>query len=160
MVQGKETKATSLILTLVVLILLCLPIDIKSAGISQGCTLWQRLSYPFLHGSILHAGVNCWCLLSICFNRNTPMWQLIAAYVIAVSYPSILMNSHTATVGMSGVIFALLGIISLTSRKWYVNVAFIMAIILFGYLLPNIDATLHLYCYLVGLIVGLLTKPI
>ena len=159
MVSGKETKAASLVLTIVIAVLLLLPIDVKAAGMSQGCSLWQRMCYPFLHASILHAAVNCWCLLSIVFNRTIMMWQLMAAYVIAVSYPSVWMG-QTVTVGLSGMLFALLGIISVMSRKCYLNVAVIGSVILFGYLFPNINASLHLYCYLVGLMVGLLTTPI
>lgn len=159
MVSGKETKAASLVLTIVIAVLLLLPINVKAAGMSQGCSLWQRVCYPFLHASILHAAVNCWCLLSIVFNRTIMMWQMIAAYVIAVSYPSVWMG-QTVTVGLSGMLFALLGIISVMSRKCYLNVAVIGSVILFGYLFPNINASLHLYCYLVGLMVGLLTTPI
>lgn len=159
MVSGKETKAASLVLTAVIAVLLLLPIDVKAAGMSQGCSLWQRLCYPFLHGSILHAAVNCWCLLSIVFNRTITVWQMIAAYAIAVSYPSVWMG-QTVTVGLSGMLFALLGTISVMSRKWYLNVAVIGSVILFGYLFPNINASLHLYCYIVGLAVGFINKPV
>lgn len=159
MVSGKEAQATSLILTVAILFLLLLPIDVKAAGMSQGCSLWQRMCYPFLHASILHAAVNCWCLLSIVFNRTVMMWQMMVAYAIAVSYPSVWMG-QTVTVGLSGMLFALLGIISMTSRKWYLNVAVIGSVILFGYLFPNINASLHLYCYIAGLAVGVINKPV
>ena len=49
---------------------------------------------------------------------------MIAAYAIAISYPSVWMG-QTVTVGLSGMLFALLGTISLMSRKWYLNVAVI-----------------------------------
>ena len=159
MVSRTKTKVASLVLTLIVSCLLLLPIDVSTVGIRQGCTLWQRLCYPFLHASLLHAGINCWCLLSISFGSNIPLWKLVVAYLIAVSYPSILMGSQS-TVGLSGLVFALLGTICVTSRKWYVNISIILGIICFGFLLPHINATLHLYCYLAGLLVGLLTKPV
>ena len=159
MVSGAKTKVASLVLTVVVLTALCLPIDVKAVGLSRGCTLWQRMGYISLHGSILHALVNLWCLLSLCFNRNIPLWQFVTSYAIAVSYPTFLMGDGT-TVGLSGMIFALLGMISLASSRWHVNVAFCMVIIGFGYLLPNIDASLHLYCYIAGLAVGAINKPV
>lgn len=159
MVSGKETKVASLVLTVIIAVLLLIPIDVKAAGMSQGCSLWQRMCYPFLHASILHAAVNCWCLLSIVFNRTIMMWQMIAAYAVAVSYPSVWMG-QTVTVGLSGMLFALLGIISVMSRKCYLNVAVIGSVILFGYLFPNINASLHLYCYIAGLAVGAINKPV
>lgn len=159
MVSGKETKAASLVLTHIALVLLCLPIDANAVGISRGCSLWQRMCYPFFHATILHALVNCWCLLSIAFNSSIHIWKLMAAYIIAISYPDILMGSQP-TVGLSGLIFALLGIISLSAGRWYINVPILLCIASCGFLLPNINATLHLYCYLVGLMVGLLTTPL
>lgn len=164
MVQGKETKVASLVLTLIVFCLLCLPIDVSAVGVSQGCTLWQRLCYSFFHANIIHAAVNCWCLLSICFARPISIWQLVVAYIIASTYPidtlSAWYGNQLPTVGLSGVIFALLGIISVMSRKWWLNVAIIGSFIMAGFFLPHINATLHLYCYLVGLLVGLFTTPI
>lgn len=159
MVSGKETKVASLVLTLVIAVLLLLPIDVKAAGMSQGCSLWQRMCYPFLHASILHAAVNCWCLLSICFNQSIHIWKLLAAYIIAISYPELFMGSQS-TVGMSGLIFALLGIISLSAGRWYINIPILVCIASCGFLLPNINATLHLYSYIVGLMVGMLTTPL
>ena len=168
MVPAEKTQAASLILTLLAFVLMLCPIDIRQWGISQGCTFWQRLAYPFLHASWLHVGLNCWCLLSIVFTRDIKPWQLIMAYIIAISYPVDLLSSTAqalspssplSTVGLSGFIFALLGTISLQSRKWYLNIAIIGTFIAIGFLLPGINATLHLYCYLAGLLVSVLTTP-
>lgn len=160
MVPSEKTQAASLVLTLITLCLLLCPIDIQLWGISRGCGLWQRLVYPFLHGSLLHCALNCWCLLSIVFFRRIPLWQLIAAYLIAITYPADLLGVQTATVGLSGVCFALLGIISLASIRCWLNIIAIGTFICVGFLLPNINASLHLYCYLAGLLVSLLTTPI
>lgn len=198
MVPAEKTQAASLILTLLAFILMLCPIDIRQWGISQGCTFWQRLAYPFLHASWLHVGLNCWCLLSIVFTKDIKPWQLIMAYIIAVTYPVDLLSSALAseaspsspfsplaseatpspsspllpsaaqalspssplsTVGISGFIFALLGTISLQSRKWYLNIAVIGSFIAIGFFVPGINATLHLYCYLAGLLVSVLTTP-
>ncbi len=185
MVPAEKTQAASLILTLLAVVLMLCPIDIRQWGISQGCTPWQRLAYPFLHASWLHCAINCWCLLSIVFAREIKPWQLIIAYIIAISYPVDLLSSPLAseatpspsspllpsaaqalspssplsTVGLSGFIFALLGTNSLQSRKWYLNIAIIGLFIAAGFLLPGINATLHLYCYLAGLLVSVLTTP-
>lgn len=170
MVPSEKTQAASLVLTLITLCLLMCPIDIQHWGISRGCGLWQRLAYPFLHASLLHCALNCWCLLSIVFFRRIPLWQLIAAYLIAITYPidtlSAWLNcqlsiiNSQSTVGLSGVCFALLGIISLASIRCWLNIIAIGTFICVGFLLPNINASLHLYCYLAGLLVSLLTTPI
>ncbi len=161
MVSGAKAKTASLVLTLVVVAVALLSPDLTGMGLYQGCTLWQRLSYLFLHASLLHCFVNCWVLLSVVFSRKLPFWQLIAAYIIAITYPVGIFASlaeYDAVVGLSGMVFALIGIITPSTAK-LAGVLSIVAFILIGAIMPNVAWTLHLYCYLVGLIVGMITTP-
>lgn len=162
MVSGAKTKAASLILTLVVIVVTLWSPDLTGSGLYQGCTLWQRFSYPFLHASLLHCIVNCWVLLSVAFSRKVPFWQLFTAYIIAITYPVGIFTSlaeYDAVVGLSGLVFALLGIITPSTAK-LAGVLSIVTFILIGAIMPNVAWTLHLYCYLVGLTVGMITTPV
>lgn len=163
MVSEEKAKAASLVLTLTVIVLALCPVDISGIGIRQGCPLWQRLSYTFLHAGIMHAIANCWCLLSLTFGQRVRLWQLAVSYAIAVTYPvdtiCSLQASCLSTVGMSGLCFALIGIITPSARRaaFFLSLAMLLAA---GFLFPGVNATLHLYCCLAGLIVGLLTTPV
>lgn len=162
MVPGKEAKAASLVLTIVSVVLVLVSPDIARHGIGEGSTLLQRLSYPFFHANLLHAGLNCWVLLSLCFNRTVPGWMIPTAYLVSVTYPAGLFASlarHGVAVGLSGMIFAMVGMLTLTLRKPLPAIAYTMAFVLIGAVLPNIAWTLHLYCYAAGLMVGYIVIP-
>lgn len=159
MVLGKEAKTPSLVLTVMVIAIALYSPDLAGQGISPSCTLGQRLSYPFFHASILHCLVNCWVLLSVVFGRRIPIWQMAVAYIIAISYPASLFASlaESPAVGLSGLIFGLLGMVTMTTARPLQIAAYMITFIILGAIMPNIAWTLHLYCYIVGLLIGFLT---
>lgn len=133
--------------------------DWNAVGVSADCDILQRLGYSFFHASFLHAAVNAWCFLSILFIYEVTWWQILAAFLIAVAAPDLVLSS-TPTVGLSAVCFALLGSIAFqVRRKLYYNGCMALYIAV-GFLLPLVNGWLHLYSYVAGLIVGLLTCPI
>lgn len=158
MVLGEKAKAASLVLTLIVVAIALYRTDLAGVGIYQGCTLWQRLSYPFFHATIIHCLLNCWVLLSVVFDRNIPLWYIVVSYMVAVSYPAgfFVSLAESPAVGLSGMIFAMLGMVTMTTGRPFRVAAYLLAFILFGAVLPNIAWTLHLYCYVTGLLIGLL----
>lgn len=166
MVRRTQAKTTTLILIVVVLIISavqCLGvIEPEQYGICKGCSLSARLSYCLFHANIYHAVVNIWCLLSLAFIYEYSLKQLFTAYLISAFYPVdwFWFTSSMPTVGLSGVCFALMGMVSYkVKRKLYYH-SWIAAFIAVGFLLPNANAWLHLYCYVVGLMVGFLNAPI
>ena len=128
-------------------------------GISKNCNLQSRLIYPFFHASFIHAFVNVWCLLGIVFLYDISFWRLLTAYIVAIFVPETLL-SDIPTVGLSCVCYTLLGsLIFEVKRKLYFQ--FSMAVyIAVGFLFPAINASIHVYGYLAGLLVGLLNAPI
>jgi hypothetical protein len=112
-------------------------------------------------------------LLCLVFYYNIGIGNMLLAYFVAVTVPvSLLCCDIVAapTVGFSSVIFCLLGMTSWTvKRKLYYN--FIIGIyIYFGYVIPIAcsyfgltvavpNNLLHIYCYVVGLLVGFLNAP-
>lgn len=162
----KKEKITALIVAAVTI---CLSLsstwDWQTVGIYAGGSLYSRLLYPFFHASLLHATLNAWCLLSIVFTYNIKIWRLLLSYIIAITIPidtlgSFIANMTLPTVGLSAVVFVLFGSISFeVLRKWYYQ-AWMLLYLAMGFLFPNTNAWLHLYCYLAGLVIALMNKPI
>ena len=148
---------------------------IETIALSPDCSLLARLAYSFFHASILHAVINCWCLLTIVFIYDVPLCYLAIAYAIAATFPTCLSTVPSAfplglTVGLSAVCFALMGMVSFqTKRKAYFH-TWVLSLILVGFTLPYIcfvcgytiatpNSILHLYSYVAGLMVGFLNSP-
>lgn len=168
MVQETLSRTSALSLAAIIILLYVLfDVEPSEVGIWQGVTLCNRFTYPFFHASFLHAFMNIWCLLSVVFMYPLSLWSLLISFAIAISFPidtlySILpLYSLTIpSVGLSGVCFALMGRLSfMVRRKWYYQ-SWLAFYILLGFIFPNTNGWLHLYCYLMGVFVAFLNKPL
>lgn len=167
MVREKKTKAAFLVISLIAIALsvadIFLPIPLQSVGIGSGSSFPNSFIYHFFHANIFHAILNVWCLLTIAFIYDAKAWQLILGYVIASLIPGYLCcTTVTAqpTIGLSGICFTLMGlIIPNVKRKLYYNIC-VFTFIAIGFFFPYVNASLHLRCYVVGLLVGFLNTPI
>nr|DAI43692.1 MAG TPA: GlpG-like protein [Caudoviricetes sp.] len=138
--------------------------DWQTVGIYAGSNMLGRLLYPFFHANTFHALLNSWCLLSVVFIYDIGIGRLLSAYMIAVFVPvdtlGYFMTMDSPTVGLSGMVFALFGSISFeVLRKRYYQ-SWMIFYLAAGFLLPNTNAVLHLWCYVLGLIMALLNKPV
>lgn len=129
------------------------------AALAADASLWQRLAYPFAHANFLHAAVNAWCLLSLVFSYNVSSWQCLAAYAIAVAVPSFVLTAQPV-VGLSGVCFALIGLMSFSVRRRLYYQAWAAAALAIAFFFSNAAALLHLWCYAMGVLMAALTTPI
>ena len=173
MVRREKAKTASLILVAVCLMVCLLspllPVSLSDMGLSRGCGLTSRLCYSFFHASIFHLIGNCWVLLCVVFYYDVPLSRLAVSYIVAVSAPSF---SVMPTIGLSAVVYCLLGQVSYSvKRKVYYQFWVIISLILFGFVLPDMmdrcgaqiahpDNFLHIYCYVVGLLVGFFNSPV
>lgn len=125
-------------------------------GLFRGCSLLQRLSYPFLHQSLWHAAVNLYVLWQ-CLGSVKAGWNLLIFYIIAVSYP---FATDVPIVGLSGLVYAYMGYIApYAKRKLRYNL--IIAIYIgIGFLFPCMAVGVHIYCYVLGLLWGYLNAPL
>lgn len=159
MVQRTEEKVSVLVLTVLFVALSLFPNVRETLGLYAGCPWYGRLGYPFAHANILHAMVNSWCLLSFAFAYDISWKQLLAAYIIAISFPNSLLDA-IPVVGASGVCFALIGIVALRSKRRVFFQFWVLSILAVGFLFPSCAAWLHVYCYLLGLLIGMLSTPL
>lgn len=139
-------------------------------GVGVETQWWQRMCYHFVHASMFHALLNSWCLLCVAFLCDIPLQYIIIAYIIATLYPAdtahAMLCIGNPVVGMSGMCFALLGMVSWNSGskvKYHIWVASFIAIgivvpILLSLLLnrptARLDNALHIYAYLCGIGAG------
>ena len=139
-----------------VILSICAP---RQIALYTGCSIFNRLAYSFFHVNIFHALLNVWCLLSITFRYNLSWVHFMVAYIIAVCYPTLFLEGQPI-VGFSGVCFALLGMLSFrVARRLYFQLV-IWVNILLGFIVPGIAGFLHLYCFVVGVVVALVSTPI
>lgn len=152
----EKVAALWLSLILVAVSLLARFIDWYDVGVYAGCPWWHHVTYPFFHANVLHAALNCWCLLSVVFLYEVRWPRLLAMLAVAMcvpldalasAYPSLL----RPTVGLSGMIYALFGSLSFdVSRKWYYQRCMLLYISI-GFFLPNSNAIIHACCYAAGM---------
>lgn len=148
-----QTKTATLVLSLLVFMLAFF--DAPSACMLQpGCGITGRLCYHFFHANVFHAICNIWCLLALAFYYDIEDWELLLAFLIAATVPSVAMSSQPI-VGASGVCFALMGIVfhKVARKKYYLS--WIVPIVAVGFIIPGMAAALHLYCFAVGIAVAL-----
>ena len=160
MADRKAAKTIGLILAVVVLALefVC-NVDWSVVGICKGAQLTERLCYSLIHASLIHVAVNTWCLLSVIFIYDINWQKLAVAYLAAVFVPDLFL-SVTPTVGLSTVCYSLLGMAAFQTKRKLIYNTCIAIYILMGFLFPAVNAWLHLYGYLVGLLVGVLNLPV
>lgn len=148
----------------VVIVLRLLAVPSTEVGLYVGAPWWHRLTYQFFHAGWIHLAVNCWALLCIVFLYEIDLKMLLGALAAAASFPCGLLaplysTPMLTTIGLSGMCYALLGRYSFgVKRKLYYQLwwAFFIGI---GFFFPSVNAILHLYCYLCGLLLALLNKP-
>lgn len=99
------------------------------------------------------------CNLFVLWSIRNKM-NVIAAYVIAVAASWMPMFSDTPTVGLSGLLFALFGIMWGETGLLWKCVKTGVPVIIIMMLFPNVNGLLHLYCYMAGFIIGLIVRKI
>ena len=176
-----QTKTATLVLSLALLILAFFNAP-QQCVLQPGCGITGHLCYHFFHANFLHALCNVWCLLALAFYYDIEDWELILAFIIATSVPvdlgmalasspskiegaggsmidyaSCIMNFafEKPTVGASGIVFALMGIVfyKVARKKYYLS--WITPMVAVGFLIPSMAAIVHLYCFTLGITVSL-----
>jgi len=158
MVRGEVQKAAALVYVAVAACLLLTGAAADDVGLRAGCSVRARLAYPLFHANVFHYAVNAWCLLTLVFGYRVPGRALLAAYAVAVTAPAF--GAAVPTIGLSGVLYCLFGRLSFAVRRKWLWQAWWAAPLAIGFLLPQVNAWLHLYCYLCGVLLGLLNKPV
>lgn len=131
------------------------PYNSLGGGFSADSGLIPRLTYSFCHANVWHMACNLFVLWGI---RNR--LDVVPAYVIAVAMSWMPMWTEKPTAGMSGMLFAMFGIMWGRTGMARECAKTGLPVILVMMLIPNVNGMLHLYCYAAGFMIGLLCKKI
>lgn len=125
----------------------------KGGGFTGESDVVPRLIYSFLHVNVWHLLCNLAVLWTV---RNRI--DITAAYGIAFVVSFFPMSVSCPTSGMSGLLFAMFGI--MWGKTGHTKAALRTGIptIILTFLLPQVNGLLHLYCYIVGILYGLLWR--
>lgn len=119
--------------------------------LSDGCDILSRVLYPFCHVNFWHMTANWYCLYTIMkspFRDTWLMWLL--SYLVAVSAPSV----GLSTMGLSGVLYAVLAMLSFQSVDKAKYHAWIVIFLILMMMFPNVNSFIHFYCYACGIVIG------
>ena len=144
--------------------------------------LLYRLAYPFIHAHPLHAAVNGWVLLQLAFRTPLTLRRLLLAFVVAWSCPAFiavwptagtdrfvgttamvdpsamtaLTTAPSTVVGLSGVLYTLFGMwMPRVANRLRYN-AIVALWLAAGLCTTSVAVGLHLYCYLLGILLSIL----
>lgn len=153
MLRGEKEKIAFYVFAIIEV---ALSVTHTGIGLCDGCSVTDRLLYPFVHANIFHALGNL-VVLWQCMSKFNVRWHVLVFYAIAVTFP---LTSSTPIVGLSGFLYAWIGfIMPWVKAKLYYN-CIITLIILAGFFLPGMAVGIHIYCYVVGMLWGYLNSPI
>lgn len=120
-----------------------------NAGFFPGSSFVSHLTYSFCHANIFHLAANLVVLWSL-RNRICLCASLFAA-VLASFLPTYVSQP---TVGLSGVIFAAIGIMWGKTGRFWDSCCVVMPFIVLTMLMPGVNGILHLWTYMIGFIIG------
>lgn len=124
-------------------------------GFADNCNIASHFMYTFQHVNIWHLLCNLLVLWSI---RNK--MNVIAAYGIAIIASYFPMYVTCPTSGMSGLLFAMFGIMWGNNGNIRAALRAGMPSVVLTVFLPHVNGLLHLYCYIIGITYGILEKKI
>ena len=136
-------------------------------GIAVGASVASRWLHPLVHAGVLHAVVNVYVLWQLVFLRRVTVWRMAVAYLLACCCPTVVAlwqlptgggASGTCVVGLSGVVYVLMGWeMPAVMRRWRYN-AVIVVWLLVGMVAGGVAVGMHLYCYVCGVVAALIPR--
>lgn len=137
-------------------------------GVGHGSTWLSRLLHPLVHGGLLHALVNVYVFWQVVFFCQVGLRHLSCAVVVACCCPSsvavwpygVETGAPQAVVGLSGVVFALLGMVMPAVAGRWRYMALLLVWQLAGWFFGTVAVGLHLWCFGLGLMLSVTRRVI
>lgn len=138
----------ALLISLLLVVVFAFDIHL-SAGIDR--STWRCLVYQCCHVNVFHLLANLYCIWVILMsNFRTGIRRWLYAYLLSCIFVLI----SLPTEGASGIVFALLGMMSWQSAHISKYHGYTLLAIAIGLLFPrNLNVLLHLLCYISGIII-------
>ena len=150
MAKHEKTKILSFVLSAVIIVVSLLDIDFSHYALSPLNSPFGNIAYHFFHVNILHAIVNVWCLLGIVFFYKIRVRDFIIAFAVAASFPTQLCIAPS--VGLSGMLYALMGLImpQVYSRTYFIACLVLWNVV--AWIVGGFGVEVHAYCFVVALL--------
>lgn len=123
-------------------------------GVSVPEGLAYHFTYFAFHANIFHLALNLLVLWSVKRNKI----ESVKAYLICVAASWMPMYVDGQTLGLSGFLFAMFGLMWGKVNKPMLAIKTAAPIIIVTMLLPNVNGLLHLYSYVMGYLLSCLTS--
>ena len=167
MQDRKHAQVAALVVGVAVVLLALLRatgvVSFALVGISEGGSWWGRLAHPFLHVGMLHALLNVYVFWQLVFFIPFRLRHLLLAFLVAVTCPASVAlwspplwhaTSASQVVGLSGVVYVMLGwVVPRVARRVRFCLT-VVAWLAFGALVGSVAVGFHGYCFLVGVVIG------
>lgn len=134
-------------------VMLLLGIDAHSVGVYDGCRWYQHLTYQFFHANIFHLAANLYVMWLCATRLKLSQRQMLLCLAISAMTPA---TSLMPTIGASGIVYAMLGIIN-TMVVEKLRFAMWIAVYIAISALFNCNWSIHLYCYALGFMFNSIT---
>lgn len=120
-----------------------------------GCSLTERVLFPFSHANVFHLAANLLCLWMIKFPMRWPVAFLISFLTSFLPSPTWNLDgiSQLPTCGLSGCIFASIGMRWGEFKEFKRMLRYAVLPTLILGLAPNINTIFHLYNLFIGYLV-------
>lgn len=124
-------------------------------GFTDGSSVWSHFAFQFCHANIMHLGGNLLCLWFVLTDRWYSYAEQMIFSITAAFTASYASSMALPTLGFSGDVLALIGIMTpmIWSRR---NALTIIATLALGFVVHGVNGWIHLWCYVLGLLYALI----
>ncbi|MEI6886826.1 MAG: rhomboid family intramembrane serine protease [bacterium] len=156
------------------------PVSLVNFGANFGSFVqmgeyWRLITANFLHGSVLHLVFNMYSLYTIgnfveSYFSRTKFFTIFILTGVVASFTSYIFNNTGFSVGASGAIFGLLGLLlaqTIKTQNSYLPelpidkrnlILIILLNLVFGFIVPGIDNMAHIGGLVSGFLLGFVIK--
>ncbi len=132
-------------------------------GYTDKSGILSHFTYMFQHINIIHLLLNSFSFIVvwIALQKHVKHLYILPMFLIAFVASFLPYASFaTPTVGVSGVVYAMMGILALYLRKKNLAIFLLSVLIalIISYFVPNSNFFIHLYCFLGGVVYGMFDK--
>lgn len=115
---------------------------------------WTCITANFIHANVFHVAVNVWALAMFSLYGYKRFNRVVAIGFVIASLAFFLLRGTMPSCGLSGLIFAIYGMI--VTRCMRRRDLLMSAVCIAVTFIPPLNGTLHLVCWLVGFLIGLI----
>lgn len=125
-----------------------------SLACSSSSPWWTCITANFIHANVFHVAINVFVLAMFSFYGYRRYNRVAFIGFAIASLAFFVLRGATPSCGLSGVIFAIYGI--LVTRCMQRRDLLMSAVCIAVTFIPPLNGTLHLVCWLVGFLIGLI----